>query len=62
MNCAENLLEPLIFFNFYTKSPENSGSESPWRKRDITLTWNLDIINQALPALGHTDPLANNRI
>ena len=31
MNCAEKLLEPTIFFNLYTKSPQNSGSESPWR-------------------------------
>ena len=39
MNCAEILLEPTIFFNLYTKS----GSESPWRKRDLSPTWNLDI-------------------
>ena len=26
MNCAEKLLEPTIFFNLYTKSPQNSGS------------------------------------
>ena len=40
MNCAEKLLEPTIFFNLYTKSP---GSESPWRKRDLSPTWNLEI-------------------
>ena len=38
MNCAEKLLEPTIFFNLYTKSPE-----SPWRKRDLSATWNLEI-------------------
>ena len=38
INCAEKLLEPPIFLNLYTKSPYNSGSESPWRKRE-----NLDI-------------------
>ena len=37
------LLEPTIFFNLYTKSPYNSGSESPWRKRDLRPIWNLDI-------------------
>ena len=43
MNCAEKkILEPTIFFNLYTKSPYNSGSESPWRKRDLSPTWNLD--------------------
>ena len=41
MNCAEKLLEPTIFFNLYTKSPLKSGSESPWRKRGLSLTWNL---------------------
>ena len=43
MNCAEKLLELTIFFNLYTKSPWNSGSESPRRKRDLSQTWNLDI-------------------
>ena len=43
MNCAEKLLEATIFFNLNTKSPYNSGSESPWRKRDLSPTWNLDI-------------------
>ena len=43
MNCAEKLLELTIFFNLYTKSPSNSGSENPWRKRDLSPTWNLDI-------------------
>ena len=43
MNCAEKLLEPTIFFNLYTKSPEKSGSESPWRKRYLSPTWNLEI-------------------
>ena len=42
MNCAENLLEPTIFF-LYTKSPYKLGSKSPWRKRDISPTWNLEI-------------------
>ena len=43
MNCAEKLLEPTIFFNLYTKLPYNSGLESPWCKRDLSPTWNLDI-------------------
>ena len=36
MNCAEKLLEPTIFFNLYTKSTKNSGSESPCRKKDLS--------------------------
>ena len=43
MNCAEKILEPTIFFNLYSKSPYNLGSESAWRKRDLSPTWNLDI-------------------
>ena len=43
MNCAEKLLESTIFFNLYTKSPYKSGSESPWPKRDLSPTWNLEI-------------------
>ena len=43
MSCAEKLIEPAIFFNLYTKSPENSGSKSPWGKRDLSPIWNLDI-------------------
>ena len=43
MNCAEKLSEPTIFLNLYTKSPYNSGFESPRRKRDLSQTWNLDI-------------------
>ena len=43
MNCAEKILEPPIFFNLYTKSPKKSGSQSPWRKTDISPTWNLEI-------------------
>ena len=43
MNCAEKLLQPTIFFNLYTKSPYKSGSESPWHKRDLNPTWNLEI-------------------
>ena len=39
MNCAEKLLEPTIFFNLYTKSPYNSGSESPSRNRDLNPIW-----------------------
>ena len=38
MNRAEKPLEPTIFFNLYTKSPLKSGSESPWRKRDLSPT------------------------
>ena len=38
MNCAEKLKEPTIF-NLYTKSPKNSGSESPWRKKNLSPTW-----------------------
>ena len=33
MNCTEKLLEPTIFFNLYTKSPQNSGPESLWQER-----------------------------
>ena len=36
-------LEPTIFLKLYTKSPQNSGSESPWCKRDLSPTWSLDI-------------------
>ena len=43
MDWAEKLLEPTIVFSLYTKSPLNSGSESPWRKKDLNPTWNLDI-------------------
>ena len=45
MNCAEKLLDFLeaIFLNLCTKSPYNSGSESPWPKRDLSPIWNLDI-------------------
>ena len=25
------------------QSPQNSGSESPWRERDLSPTWNLEI-------------------
>ena len=35
MNCAEKLLDSKIFFNLYTKSPLNSGSKSPWPKKDL---------------------------
>ena len=48
MNCAEKLLEPTIFFYLYTKSPYNSGSESPWHKRDLSAlssTLNKDYIS-----------------
>ena len=48
MNCAEKILEPTIFFNFYTNSPYNSGLDSPWRKKDISPIWNLDIKSQLL--------------
>ena len=44
MNCAEKLLEPTIFFNLYTKSPWKSDSENPCRKRDLSPTWNLGIM------------------
>ena len=37
------ILEPTIFFNLYTEPPENSGSQSTWRKRDFSPIWNLDI-------------------
>ena len=39
MDCTEKLQEPTFVFNLYTKSPYNSGYESPWRKRDLSLTW-----------------------
>ena len=29
--------EPTSFFNLYTKSPIDSGSESPWRKEDLSI-------------------------
>ena len=35
MNCAEKLSETTIFFNLYTKSPSNSGYESPGHKREV---------------------------
>ena len=44
MNCAEKILEPTIFFNLYTKSPKNSGSESPWRKRESNLEFRYQFI------------------
>ena len=43
MNWAEKLLDPTIFFNLYTKSPKNLGSDIPWLKRDLSPIWNLDI-------------------
>ena len=33
---TEKLLELAISFDLYTNSPQNSGSESPWRKRDLS--------------------------
>ena len=33
MNCAEKLLEPTVFFILYTTPSQNSGFESPWRKK-----------------------------
>ena len=33
------IIRATIFFNSYTKSPYNSGSESPWRKRDLNPIW-----------------------
>ena len=38
MNCAEKLLEPTIFFNLYTNSPQIIDSE-----RELSPSWNLDI-------------------
>ena len=43
MNCSEKLLEPSTFFNLYTKSPYNSGSESPWRKSKIVSEYDQKI-------------------
>ena len=37
-----------MFFKLYTKSPKHSGFESPWCKRDLILTFNLDIKSQYL--------------
>ena len=34
---------PTIFFDLYTKSPYNSGFESPWRKGDLSQILILDI-------------------
>ena len=36
------ILEPTIFSNLNSKSPYNSGSESPWHKRDLNPILNLD--------------------
>ena len=33
MHCAEKLLEPTIFFNLYTKSPQNSVRKSLAQER-----------------------------
>ena len=41
MNCADKLLESTIFFNLYTKPPLNSGSESPWRKKDLEFRYQI---------------------
>ena len=73
MNCAEKLLEPTIFFNLYTKSPQKSGSESPLRRRDLTPTWvvssikfrkgfakfmiQIALLNPRLVVFGSLDPL-----
>ena len=42
-NYSNELRWKIITANLYTKSPQNSGSESPWRKRDLSPTWNLEI-------------------
>ena len=36
MNSTEKLSELSIFFNLIIKSSYNSGSESPWRKTDLS--------------------------
>ena len=41
MNCAEKLLEPTIFLNLYAKTPLNSGSESPWRKKGLEFNYQI---------------------
>ena len=38
-NCAEILVVPTIFFNVYTICRHKT--ESPWRLRDLSPTWNL---------------------
>ena len=43
MNCAKKLLEPTVFFLLIYQVTMNSGSESPWCKRDLSPIWNLDI-------------------
>ena len=46
MNCAEKLLEPTIFFTLYLHQVTiefRFRNESPWRKRDLSPIWNLDI-------------------
>ena len=47
MNCAEKLLEPTIFFNIYTKSPKNSGSEVLGAK-EITGQFGILISNHSI--------------
>ena len=43
MNCTEKLLEPTIFVNLYPSHHRKSGSESPWRKRDLSPKSNLEL-------------------
>ena len=43
MNCAEKLLEPNNLLQFIHQVTVVSGSESPWHKRDLSLTRNFDI-------------------
>ena len=45
MNCTEKLIKPTIFFNLYTKSPSNLGSESLAQKRFKS---NLEFIYQII--------------
>ena len=64
MNCAEKLSEPTIHLILHTKPPQKPGSESPWRKRDPSPTWNLKTKPQyrlqnfenALRSLRHRQP------
>ena len=45
MNCTEKIIKPTIFFNLYTKSPSNLGSESLAQKRFKS---NLEFIYQII--------------
>ena len=41
MNCVEKLYESTVFFNLYTKSTEDSASQSPWRKSNLEFRYKV---------------------